>query len=245
MRTAAARTAAALPWMPTPETGFAVRGGAVQELLRTHPTLPIVSTCVPAYTFIVTAPNEITGLLRRWHEGDRAALNLLLPEVYAELRRSAERALRRETPGHTLQATALVHEAWIRLAQGGEPHWQDRQHFLSGAARLMRQVLIDHARRRDAGKRDGGARLTLSGLELEIASDASIDILALDQALHQLQQLDGRKAQLVELRVFAGMEFAEIGVVMDLSRATLDREWRSARAFLWRLLSEDENQSTP
>jgi RNA polymerase sigma factor (TIGR02999 family) len=193
----------------------------------------------------VPTDSEITGLLQRWHRGDRAAFDQLLPRVYAELRRSAERALRHESPGHTLQATALVHEAWMRLALGAEPDWHDQQHFLAGAARLMRQVLIDHARRRDAGKRDGGERLALSGLGLEAAQDGGFDVLALDQALQQLQRLDARKAQLVELRVFGGLEFSEIGRLMALSRATLDREWRSARAFLWRLLEMEGSAGPP
>ena len=177
------------------------------------------------------ASEPVTALLRRWRGGDRAALDALVPLVYAELKRVAEGYLRRER-GATLQPTALVHEAYLKLIGGADVDWQDRRHFFAAAARLMRQILVDHARHRDAAKRQGGERITLSSLDPPEPRNA-IDLLALDQALSALEDLDERKARVVELRVFAGLEFAEIGELMDLSRATLDREWRAARAWLY------------
>ena len=176
------------------------------------------------------ASEPVTALLRRWRAGDRAALDALVPLVYAELKRVAEGYLRRER-GATLQPTALVHEAYLKLFGGADVDWQDRRHFFAAAARLMRQILVDHARHRDAAKRQGGERVTLSSLDPPDPRNA-IDLLALDQALSALEGLDERKARVVELRVFAGLEFAEIGELMDLSRATLDREGRAARAWL-------------
>lgn len=181
---------------------------------------------------------DVTQLLRRWREGDRAALDALVPLVYAELKRVAEGYLRRERGGATLAATALVHEAYLKLAGGAEVDWQDRRHFFAAAARLMRQILIDHARHRDADKRQGGERVTLSSIDPPDPRNA-VDLLALDQALSRLEALDLRKARVVELRVFAGLEFAEIGELMELSRATLDRDWRAARAWLFHELSMD------
>ena len=179
----------------------------------------------------------VTALLKRWRAGDRAALDALVPLVYAELKRVAEGYLRRER-GSTLQATALVHEAYLKLMGGADVDWQDRRHFFATAARLMRQILVDHARHRDAAKRDGGERVTLSSVDPPDPRSA-VDLIALDQALSKLEALDERKARVVELRVFAGLEFAEIGELMELSRATLDREWRAARAWLYHALGGD------
>lgn len=181
--------------------------------------------------------NVVTGLLQRWRGGERAALDALLPIVYAELRRVADAHLRRErAPPLSLQATALVHEAYLKLAGGAAVEWQDRTHFLAVAARMMRQILVDHARRRDAGKRDGGERVTLSALDAHDPRQM-VDLLALDQALDSLEALDERKARVVEMHIFAGLDFAEIGEVLGLSRATLDRDFRAARAWLFRALS--------
>lgn len=187
-----------------------------------------------------TIHTPVTDWLKLWRAGEPAAFSALLPAVYQELRQAAERALKRDAAAHTLQPTALVHEAWIRLKQARPADWQDRQHFLAGAARLMRQILIDHARTAAAQKRAGGERVDLSRLNLA-ASPEPVDLLALEQALMQLEQIDPRKAQLVEMRVFGGLDFAEIGEALGLSRATLDRDWRAARAFLYaRLQAEQE-----
>ena len=178
----------------------------------------------------------VTGLLQRWRGGDAAALDELLPLVYAELRRCADASLRRENDAPlSLQPTALVHEAYLRLAAGADVDWQDRGHFFAVAARLMRQILVDHARARRARKRDGGERVTLSMLDKPDPREV-VDVVALDQVLRGLEAIDERKARIVELRVFGGLEFSEMGEVLGLSRATLDREFRAARAWLYRAL---------
>jgi len=174
----------------------------------------------------------ITVLLQRLSAGEREAHSALLPLVYADLRRIAARHLAGERAGHTLSPTALVHEAWLRLSAETALAPEDRRAFFAIAARRMRQVLVDHARRRDAAKRGGGERaeVTLSGL----AADGGdrIDILALDQALERLEAADPRKAQVVELRYFAGVEMTDIADLLGISRATAQRDWEVARAFL-------------
>lgn len=180
----------------------------------------------------VSIEPAVTDWLKLWRAGESGAFAALLPVVYQELRQAAERALKGDAAARSLQPTALVHEAWIRLAQARPGAWQDRRHFVAGAARLMRQILIDHARLVAAQKRAGGERVDLSRLNLA-AHPEPVDLLALEQALSQLEAFDTRKAQLVELRVFGGLDFAEIGEAMGLSRATLDRDWRAARAFLY------------
>jgi RNA polymerase sigma factor (TIGR02999 family) len=179
----------------------------------------------------------ITRLLRGVSAGDPAAAEELLPLVYDELRALAARRLGGERPGHTLSPTALVHEAWLRFAHDESFAPEDRRQFFSVAARRMRQVLVDHARRRQAERRGGEfERVTLSGLEGE-GERGGIDSLALDQALTQLEALDSRKARVVELRYFAGLEMAEIAQVLEISRATAQRDWEVARTILYRALS--------
>jgi RNA polymerase sigma factor (TIGR02999 family) len=182
-----------------------------------------------------SAAVPITALLRRWNAGDNAAGDALLPMVYAQLRAIARRQLAGERPGHTLVPTDLVHEAYLKLVEGAPPDSQDRMHFFAIAARAMRQVLVDHERHRRAAKRDGGERVTLSGAD---AADPNqtVDLLALDQALNALEQVDARKARVIELRTFAGLDFDEIAQVLDISRATLMRDFRTARAWLYRAL---------
>ncbi|QOC23935.1 sigma-70 family RNA polymerase sigma factor [Wenzhouxiangella sp. AB-CW3] len=179
----------------------------------------------------------VTQLLQRWRSGDQNALDELLPLIYGELRRIADLRLNREAPHATgLKPTELVHEAYLRLAGGAAVKVNDRAHFLAIAARVMRQVLVDRARARQASKRDGGQPVTLANLA-ENDPRQNLDVLNLDQALERLNTVDPRKARLVELRLFAGLDFAELGEVMELSRATLDREFRAARAWLYRELS--------
>ena len=160
----------------------------------------------------------------------------LLQRVYAELRRLADRLLVGERAGHTLSPTALVHEAWLRLAGGSVASIEDRRQFFAIAAHRMRQVLVDHARRRDADKRGGGAeRVTLS-TAADRGATGSVDALALEQALQQLEAADPRKAQVVELRYFAGLDMSEVAEVLGVSRATAHRDWEVARAFLFQAL---------
>jgi len=179
-----------------------------------------------------TAP--ITGLLKRWRDGDAAAADELMPLVYAQLRAIARRQLGRERAGHSLLPTDLVHEAYLKLGDNA-PESADRLHFFAIAARAMRQVLVDHERHRRADKRDGGERITLSAFDPPDPNQ-SIDLLMLDDALQALEKIDARKARVIELRVFAGLEFDECARVLQISRATLARDFRSARAWLYRAL---------
>jgi RNA polymerase sigma factor (TIGR02999 family) len=186
---------------------------------------------------------DVTGLLIAWSEGDRAALDALLPVVYAELRRQARRALRREAAGHTLQPTALVHEAYLRLVDQRPTRWQSRAQFFGVAARCMRQVLVDAARTRRAAKRGGGARpVTLGDAEGVAAApaagvEAGVDVLALDAALARLAALDPDQARLVELRYFAGLTLDDTAATLGVSPATVSREWTVARRWLRRELA--------
>jgi len=187
-----------------------------------------------------TPPNDVTELLRAWGAGDAEACEELARLVYAELRQQARRALRREGEGHTLQPTALVHEAWMRLDGQHDARWQSRTQFFAVAAQMMRRVLVDHARARRALKRGGEARVTLGDVHGELhAPDAAldaIDLIALDDALARLAILDPQKARLVELRYFAGLSFTEAATALGVSPATVGREWAVARMWLRREL---------
>jgi RNA polymerase sigma factor (TIGR02999 family) len=178
--------------------------------------------------------HEITKLLQGWQGRDRAALDALLPAVYEELRRLAHYELRNERPDHTLQSAALVNEAYLRLFRMQPPQWESRTHFFAIAAQLIRQILVDYARRRCAGKRGSGQ----VALPLEDASQLSggkgIDVVVLDDALKALAELDPRKEKVVELRFFGGLTFAETAEVLDVSAVTVSRDWGTARAWLHR-----------
>lgn len=183
-------------------------------------------------------PSDVTQLLIAWSAGDRAAGDRLLPVVYAELHRRAAAAMRREQDGHTLQPTALVHEAYMRLIDQRTIDWRNRAQFYGVAAQLMRRILIDHAREHLAEKRGGGARqVTLSGIEAPPDDDTAVDVLALHEALERLALLDPRQARLVELRYFGGLSIAETAEALDVSAATVKREWATARAWLKRELA--------
>ena len=180
----------------------------------------------------------VTELLRAWGDGDRVAGEALVPLVYAELRRQAGRALRREGEGHTLQPTALVHEAWLRLGGQHDARWESRTQFLAVAAQMMRRVLVDHARTRHALKRGGGGTQVSLGDADQAVADSSdeVDVLALNDALERLAAIDPRKAQLVELRYFAGLSIPEAAAALGVSQATVGREWAVARMWLRREL---------
>jgi RNA polymerase sigma factor (TIGR02999 family) len=183
---------------------------------------------------------DVTRLLRDWRAGDERALGELLPLVYNELRRVARAQLRRERPEHTLQSTALVHEAYLRLVGDEPPDLRDRPHFIAIAARLIRQILVDHARERGAAKRDGGRRVAVELLEsLAVADDA--ELLALDDALEDLYRRDERQARIVDMKFFGGLSSPEVCEVLGLSRATVDRDWATARAWLQRHLSKGKS----
>jgi RNA polymerase sigma factor (TIGR02999 family) len=175
---------------------------------------------------------DITALLKDWSGGDREALERLMPIVYGELKRLAASYLRSERPGHTLQPTALVHEAFLRLQGQRFVVWSNRAHFYGIAARIMRRILVDHARRRRAAKRDAEAlRLTLVD---DAAGDRAPELIALDSALTSLERLDAQQARVVELRYFGGLTVEETAEAAGISTATVKREWRTARAWLRR-----------
>ena len=181
--------------------------------------------------------HAVTRLLRAWGAGATGASDALVPLVYEELRRQAQRALRREGEGHTLQATALVHEVWLRLDGQHDARWESRTQFLAVAAQMMRRVLVDHARTRRALKRGGADVLvSLSDAGNAVAASDSVDVLALDEALERLAVMDARKARLVELRYFAGMSIPEAAAALGVSQSTVIREWAVARMWLRREL---------
>jgi RNA polymerase sigma factor (TIGR02999 family) len=180
-----------------------------------------------------SSPNPVTQLLNRWTSGDEHALHELVPIVYEELRRLAHYHLQSERPEHTLQSTALVNEAYLRLVGGQPLELQNRDHFFAVASRLMRQILVDYARSRKAAKRDGGCRVSLSNaVDLPITNDQ--DLVVLDQALEELARIDERQARIVELKFFGGLTSSSAAAVLAISRATVDREWAVARLWLHR-----------
>jgi RNA polymerase sigma factor (TIGR02999 family) len=173
-------------------------------------------------------------LFRLWRSGDEEALHRLLPLVYEELRRVARRHLRGERPGHTLQTTALIHEAYLRLIDQGAAEARDHSHFVALTSHLMRQILVDHARARLAKKRDGGCRVTLAEDLAVAAQPGEIDVLAVDEALIRLAGLDVQQARIVELRYFGGLSIRETSEALGVSEATVKRDWATARAWLHR-----------
>lgn len=179
----------------------------------------------------------VTDALNSIAQGDRTTLDRLLPVVYRELKRLAASYLKAERPGHTLQPTALAHEAYIRLAGNNTSPWQNRAHFMGIAARAMREILVDHARRRKAQKRGGGQAVTVLSEALQVSGNRPIAFDDLDQALIDLARLSERQAQVVELRYFGGLSIEETGEVLGVSPATVKREWTLARAWLYRELS--------
>lgn len=177
--------------------------------------------------------DDLTALLQRAGAGDRDALDAALPRLYAELRRLAERELRREADGHTLSPTALVHEAYLRLAAADRGAWRDRAHFLGAAAVAMRRILVDHARRHRAGKRGAGARPVSLDAIASLPADARSDVLvALDEALDRLARLDARQARVVECRFFGGLTEDETAEALGIGVRTVKRDWARARAWL-------------
>jgi RNA polymerase sigma-70 factor, ECF subfamily len=184
-----------------------------------------------------TPQQEVTNLLFEWKQGNKAAMDLLTPLVYNELRRLAERYLRNERSAATLQPTALVHEAYLRLVAQSMPDWESRAHFFGVAAHLMRQILVDHARKHRSAKRGGGVeRMSIDEI-VGLGTEKPSDIIALDDALKALAEIDERKAKVIELRFFGGLSVEETGVALGVSPATIGREQRLAEAWLHRELS--------
>lgn len=187
---------------------------------------------------IENSPPEITLMLRRWGEGDPAVLEQLLPLVYDELHRQAARYLRRERPGHTLQTTALIHEAYLKLIGQRDVEWQSRTHFYAISANLMRRIMVDYARTKHREKRGGSdIKVPLDEAGAVAGGERSLDLLALDEALTRLAALDEQQALVVELRYFSGLSLEETAEALHISRATTAREWNMAKAWLHRELT--------
>ncbi|MFZ0479699.1 MAG: sigma-70 family RNA polymerase sigma factor [Terriglobales bacterium] len=182
---------------------------------------------------------QITQLLQGWRGGDQKALDALLPLVYNELRRLAHFQLRKERPDHTLQSAALVNEAYLRLLGADPPLWEGRTHFFAIASQLMRQILVDYARRRAAGKRGGSVCMVSLENANEKAREKEIDIVALDDALQRLAEIDSRQSRIVEMRFFGGLTLEEISAALDIGPATVQRDWTAARAWLHREISHE------
>ncbi len=184
--------------------------------------------------------NEITGQLFAWRAGDAAALEALIPAVYQELHRMAERHLRQENVGHTLQPTALVHEAYLRLIDQTQVEWQNRAHFFGVAAQMMRRILVDHAKTKHRAKRGGDVIKLSLDAALNYGKERAAEIVALDDALEALAAFDERKSHIVELRYFGGLSVEETAHVLDISSQTVMRDWNLAKAWLYQQLSESE-----
>ena len=181
--------------------------------------------------------SEITQMLRKWSDGDAQALDNLLPLVYEELRRQAARYLRRERRDHTLQTTALIHEAYLKLIDQRDVEWESRTHFYAIAAQAMRRILVDYARTKHRDKRGGDdIKISLSEAMTVAAKEKSVDLIALDEALDKLAERDAQQARIVELRYFSGLSLDETAEAMHISRATVARDWQMAKAWLLREL---------
>jgi RNA polymerase sigma factor (TIGR02999 family) len=187
---------------------------------------------------------EITRLLADWGKGDREALEKLTPLVHAELRRIARRQMSKERPGHTLQATALVNEAYLKLAGRQGFEWHDRAHFYAVCAQVMRHILIDHARSHKRDKRGGDAVQVSLNDATVLTDERATEFLALHDALESLENIDPQKGRIVELRYFAGLTIEEAAEVLKISPTTVRREWQRAKAWLYRTISEDAGEKT-
>jgi RNA polymerase sigma factor (TIGR02999 family) len=181
---------------------------------------------------------DITGLLVAWSNGDRAALDTLVPLIYAELHRLARRYMRQEGPGHTLETTALVNEAYLRLVNQKQVNWQNRTHFFAVSAQSMRNILVDMARGRKRQRRGGNAEHLSLDESLVFSEERASELIALDDALTALAKVDERKSRIVEMRYFGGLSVEETADVLQISVATVDREWRRARAWLYSELNQ-------
>ena len=191
-----------------------------------------------------TSPQEVTQLLADWGRGDRSAFDKLFPLVHDELRRIARRQMSQERPGHTLQATALVNEAYLKLAGNEGFEWRDRAHFFAVSAQVMRHVLIDHARAHARDKRGGGAVQVSLNDAVAIDNGRAEQIVALDEALRFLEDVDPQKGRIVELRYFGGLSVEETAEVLKISERTVRREWRRSKAWLYRMISEGVTDET-
>ena len=188
---------------------------------------------------MTVATSELTVLLKDWKQGDATALERLTPLIYDELRRIAHRYAQRERNGHTLQTTALVNEAYLRLAGSEKPDWQDRSHFFAVTAQVMRHILIDHARRRHYVKHGGALQQVPLEEALLMADERASELLTLDEALEDLNRLDSRKTKVVELRYFGGLSLEETAHALGISVMTVRRDWRAAKAWLYKRIKDE------
>ena len=186
----------------------------------------------------IPTPREVTQLLAEWSSGDESALGELLPLVEKELHRLAHHYMRRERPGHTLQTTAIINEAYLRLAQGKQKHFQNRAHFFAVAANLMRQIMVDHARARQSAKRGGGLHKVSLDEAALVSDECAADLIALDEALHELTRAAPRQGRVVELRYFGGLSVEETSEVLKVHPNTISNDWREAKAWLYSALTE-------
>jgi len=196
--------------------------------------LHLASQSLPRMEQMSSSEEEVTALLRRWRDGDEAALNKLTPLVYDELHRLAHKYIRRERPGHTLQTTALVNEAYVRLVDQNSVDWQNRAHFFGVAAQVMRHILVDYARQQTAVKRGGGVERFNLDEGLIVSKESAAELVALDEALKALSDLYPRRSKVVELRYFGGLNNKEASEILNVSETTIERDWRFARAWLFR-----------
>jgi RNA polymerase sigma factor (TIGR02999 family) len=188
----------------------------------------------------MSAAHSVTQLLERWHHGDSEALEKLMPLIYEELRKMARRYMRQQNPGHTLQTTALIHEAYLRMVKQKEKRFQNRAHFFGVAAQAMRHILVDYARARSSSKRGGGARpISLEEAAL-VTEERAGELVAFDDALKELERLSKRQSQVVELRYFGGLSVEETAAVLSVSPETVMRDWSMAKTWLHRALSAGE-----
>jgi RNA polymerase sigma factor (TIGR02999 family) len=192
---------------------------------------------------MAASQHEVTELLRQWRNGDKEALHKLTPLVYEELHRLAHQYIRRERPGHTLQTTALVNEAYLRLVEQKDVEWQSRAHFFAVSAQVMRHILVDYARQHASAKRGGKVeRVTLDD-KATVSRKRASELVALDEAMQALEEIHPRRSQVVELRYFGGLNNKEASEVLKVSEATIERDWRFAKAWLYRELSSSDSNS--
>jgi RNA polymerase sigma-70 factor, ECF subfamily len=185
---------------------------------------------------VTAPPMQVTGLLRQWRDGDESALDQLMPLIHDALHRLAHQHVNRERRGHTLQTTALVNEAYLRLVEQRGADWESRAHFFAASARVMRHVLVDYARQRASGKRGGQfKRITLDG-DVAVSAERAAEIVALDDAMEALEKINPRGCKVVELRYFGGMNTKDAAAVLEISETTVERDWRFAKAWLYREL---------
>jgi RNA polymerase sigma factor (TIGR02999 family) len=191
----------------------------------------------------LSSAQDVTQLLLAWGNGDQAAFEQLMPLVYEELRKQAQRYMRQQRPGHTLQATALVNEAYLQLIRSDQVRWQNRAHFFAISAQLMRRILVDSARARQNLKRGGAAQRITFEDTLQIAAGRPLELVALDDALNALAQLNERQSRIVELRYFGGLSEEEVAEVLQISARTVRRDWSLARVWLYRELSRENHDA--